>query len=42
MGTKKAADKHPGEARKKFLPVREQLEALGVVVDEEYNYGYFD
>ena len=42
LGLPGITDEHPSKARKKFLPLREQLEALGVVVDEEYNYGYFD
>ena len=35
-------DEHPSEARRKIQPVREELESLGLVFDEDYNYGYFD
>ena len=33
---------HPSDARKMLQPVREELEALGAVFDEDYNYGYYD
>ena len=33
---------HPSEAREKLREAREELEALGAVMDEDYNYGYFD
>ena len=35
-------DEHPSDARKMLQPVREALEALGAVFDEDYNYGYYD
>ena len=35
-------DEHPSDARRKLQPEREKLEALGVVFEEDYNYGYYD
>ena len=35
-------NEHPTECRKEIQPVREKLEALGAVLDEDYNYGYYD
>ena len=35
-------DEHPSDVRKMLKPVREELEALGAVFDEDYNYGYYD
>ncbi len=35
-------DEHPSDVRKILKPVREELEALGAVFDEDYNYGYYD
>ena len=35
-------DEHPAEVRKRLRPVREELEALGFVFEEDYQYGYFD
>ena len=33
---------HPSECRRETRELRAQLEALGAVLDEDYNYGYFD
>ena len=35
-------DEHPSECRKQIQPIREKLEALGAVLDEDYDYGYYD
>ena len=33
---------HPSEGRAEIGTVRAELEALGAVVEEDFNYGYFD
>ena len=33
---------YPPDARKELQPVREEMEALGAVIEEDYNYGYYD
>ena len=33
---------HPSEAREEIGTARAELEALGAVIEEDYNYGYFD
>ena len=33
---------YPPDVRKELQPVREEMEALGAVIEEDYNYGYFD
>ena len=35
-------DEYPSDIRRILQPVREMLENLGAVFDEEFNYGYFD
>jgi hypothetical protein len=33
---------HPSEGRAEIGTVRAELEALGAVIEEDFNYGYFD
>ena len=33
---------YPPDARRELRSIREELEALGAAIEEDYNYGYFD